>query len=264
MNCPKPALALIVTLLLVPSLCLTQGVPGTNLVVHVRVTSIAISRDVTRITYVLKNDAGSRERLSTFIVNVPGPYSEVKWISRPSPQRNWMTHEKFGERRVVGWSVLGNQMTPGEESPELMFDAVGLPTIVTSWIEGYTPPSTEIPSDTLPLRDVAMVPDSTVGVEYDAVFQSPELLLIRLRRLATQACSKTLAWMTSAAVCIGLDTKLAAASERLRQADSPGARVQLRSFLTQLAAAHGPGGSVNDSAYWLLKANAGFILKQRF
>lgn len=244
--------------------CLGQGPPGTNIVLHVRVTSISIDRDVTRISYILKNDARSRERLFHFMVDVPGAYSEIRRISRPEPQGSWTTGQKFGERSVVSWGVLGNQMTAGQESPELTFEAVGLPTIVTSWAAGYVPPSTEIPSDTLPLSAVRMVPDSTIGVEYDAVFKSPEFLLIRLRRLVTQACGKSLAWITSATVCGGLDEKLGSASERLKQAESPAARSAIRDFLIRLETEHGAGRPVNDTAYWLLKGNAGFILKQRF
>lgn len=254
----------VLALLVAPPVCVGQGPPGTNLLVHVRVTSISIARDVTRIGYVLRNDARSRERLFHFMVEVPGAYSEIKSISRPQPPQSWTTTQKFGERSVAGWGVLGTQMAPGEQSPELTFEAVGLPTIVTSWIEGYTPPSTDIPSDTLPLPDARGVLDSTVGVEYDAVFRNAEYLLIRLRRLVSQACGESLGWITQASVCESLDGALAGASQRLKAADTPGARSQIRRFLTQLEGQHGAGLPINDSAYWLLKANAGFILKQSF
>lgn len=262
----RSILRIAAALVLIPTPSAGQGPPGTNLVVHVRVVSISIARDVSRIAYILRNDPRSLERLSTFMVEVPGAYSEVKSISLPSPRGSWMTHDKFVDQAVVGWSALGRKMKPGEESPELSFEAVGLPAIVPSSIEGYTPvpelsDEPEEP-DTASAAELPRVKGSAVGVEYDPVFQAPELLLIRLRRLTAQTCSAQLQWVTEARVCSTLDTTLGSASERLRKADNPGAKSQLRAFLTQLEAAHGPSGTVNDNAYWLLKANAGFILKK--
>lgn len=67
-------------------------------------------------------------------------------------------------------------------------------------------------------------------------------------------------WITDAGVCASLGASLGRAREALAQADRPGARAELRGFVSELEAQHGAGRPVNDNAYWLLRVNAEFLL----
>jgi hypothetical protein len=75
-----------------------------------------------------------------------------------------------------------------------------------------------------------------------------------------RACG-SLGWITTASVCYNLTAKLQQASQAVIQGDNSGARTQLQAFLTELQAQHdGAGSPVNDSAFWLLKVNAEYVL----
>lgn len=254
-------LVAVAALSLGPALGAGQGPPGTNLVVDVRVAAVSMRGDTTEVTYVLRNNATSAERLFGFTVDAPSP---VRRISRPEPQENWLAEVAYATRSVAAWGALGQQMMPGQESPPLEFEAVGLPAIVTSWVEGYYPPSTEIPSDTLPLEDPMVgleghsVRGSTVGVEPFPSDLGGGNLLLRLRGLLDQSCGD-LGWISNALVCATLGANLDNARQAVSQGDAATARNHLTIFLTQLEAEHAGGVVVNDSAYWLLKVNGEFI-----
>lgn len=151
-------------------------------------------------------------------------------------------------------------MGPGGSSPPLTFVAIGLPAVVRSRYKGYVPPDTvEAGEDALPGRELTLVPDSTVGVEYEpSTFTGAELLL-RLRRLVDQSCAAALGWITSATACSSLGESLDSASRRLAPSDTVGTRTHVRRFLRVLAERR-EGGDVSDHAYWLLKPNAQYIV----
>lgn len=247
---------------LAPGSALAQGAPGTNIVVDVGVTALSMRGDTAQVTYVLRNHPSSAERLGQFTVDAPSP---VVRIFRPDPQGSWFTSVKHWTRPVALWAPLDVEILPGQESAPLVSEALGLPTIVTCWIEGYYPPPTDIPSDTLPLTDPLIensVPDSTVGVEPFPSDLSAGNLLLRLRGLLDQACGTSLAWITSGTVCTSLGGKLDRANQAVSQGDTYTARTELESFLAELEAQHGPGLPVNDGAYWLLKVNAEYVLNR--
>jgi hypothetical protein len=215
--------------------------------------------DTAYVTYVLRNDSSSAERMFRFMVDAPSP---PVYLSLPTPVGGWSSGKTFGERSVARWAALGQRMLPGQESPALTQRAIGLPGIVISWVRGYTPPSEEIPSDTVPLEDPPSVTDSTVGVDDFPLIRTASNFLTRLDSLLDQTCGAALAWITSSTVCTSLGAKLDLASQELSQADTTGAESQLQSFLSELEAQHGTGLPVSDNAYWLLKPNAEYILAQ--
>lgn len=251
-------LAAMFILLIVPRPTLGQ-VPGTNLTVKTKVTAVSMHGDTAYVTYVLLNDATSAERMFRFMVDAP---SRPVYLSLPTPAGGWSSGKTFGERSVARWAALGQRMLPGQESPALTQRAIGLPGIVISWVRGYTPPSEEIPSDTVALQDPPSVTDSTVGVDRFPLLRTASSFLARLDSLLNQTCGAALAWITSSTVCSSLGGKLDLASQKLSQADTTGTEVQLQSFLSELETQHGAGLPVSDSAYWLLKANAEYILSQ--
>jgi len=234
-------------------------VPGANLAVETKVTAVSMHGDTAYVTYVLSNNASSAERMFRFMVDAP---AAPVYLSLPTPAGGWTSGKMFGERSVARWAALGQRMLPGEESPALTQRAIGLPGVVISWVRGYTPPSDVIPSDTLPLEDPPSVTDSTVGVDDFPLIRTASTFITRLDSLLDLTCGTSLAWITSSTVCTSLGAKLDLASQKLSQADTAGAEQQLQSFLSELEAQHGVGLPVTDNAYWLLKANAEYIIAQ--
>jgi hypothetical protein len=242
-----------------------QGPPGTNLSVDVRVSRIAARGDTTAVEYVLTNSPTSQEELFGFTVEAPAPITRIQV---PEPQEQWTTDTKVKGLSVASWGMLDPQLARGASSPPLVFEAIGLPAIVTYWAEGWFPvPTYEpvvLPNTPPPAREALSanaVTGKTVGVEPFPADVGPANLLGRLRGLSDQACGD-LAWITSATLCSGLKKRLEQATQTLAQGSNSGARAQLESFLTELSGQHGPGLPVNDNAYWLLKVNAEFILSR--
>lgn len=250
---------LLVTLLAIPGLVAAQGAPGTNVAVDVEISTLSMRGDTVRVIYVVHNASSSAERIAQVTVDAPSPPVQ---IAAPSPPSSWFRSVQHGTRSVALWAPLDVHILPGQQTPPLAFEAVGLPAIVTIWVEGYFPPPTDIPSDTLPLGDPLIensVADSTVGVDPLPANLSAGHLLSRLSGLLDQACG-TLAWVSSGQTCTELAAKLDSAHQAVSQADTAGAQAHVNGFITEVQAQHGTGLPVNDSAYWLLKVNAEYIL----
>jgi hypothetical protein len=84
----------------------------------------------------------------------------------------------------------------------------------------------------------------------------PALLIQRLISLKEQAAS--LGWIDNHGAANSLDQKLKNALADLQRGDNQAATGVLNAFLNELDAQHGK--HVNDSAFFLLKANVQFIL----
>lgn len=249
---------------LLPHSVLGQRAPGTNLVVDVHVTSIAMRGDTTRVQYRLHNHAESSEELYTFTVDAPAPIIN---LSLPEPASDWDTARVYRGRSVADWTALGRQMAPGADGPDMYLEAVGLPGTVTAWVRGYYPPPrlaagdtapTAPPSDPLLTNSVRLV---TVGVLPKPADASPIALLTRLRALAAASCDD-LGWISSAGVCASLEQKIDSAATAFGAGRFGDARGLLRALLQELDAQRGtePGKHVSDNAYWLLQANAAYAL----
>lgn len=244
-----------------PSVALSQGIPGTNLVVDVQVGGVTMSGDAVRVEYVLRNLPESTEDLFVFTVDAPSP---VLQIPRPQPEEDWLTNRQYRDRSVASWAMLGSHLAPGAESPLLHFEAIGLPAIVTFRVRGFFPPPplTDADVGVIPPSDPLLensVPGKTVGIEPFPDDLSPTDLLRRLRELTDQTCGE-LGWIDNAGICNSLDKKLQNAERSLERGRANSARGQLGGFLNELQAQRGK--HVSDSAYWLLKVNAEFVLSQ--
>jgi len=217
-----------------------------------------------QVGYVLRNRSESREPVFTFTVGVPGGALSVP---RPQPAANWRTSTSYRGRPVAKWTVLADELFPGAQSPELRFDAIGVPGIVAGWIRGYVPPApltaadtnpAPRPSDPLADNSIRMM---TVGVVPKPADSSPASLLRRLLGLADSSCAG-LGWISNRGVCNSLRGKLERASASLAAGRPEAAAGQIRAFVQELEAQHGPqpGKHVGDHAYWLLKVNAEYVL----
>ncbi len=235
--------------------CLAQGNPGTNLTVDVRLAAVTQNGDTTHVRYVVVNRAQSQESLFTFTVDAP---ATVLSIIQPGPRTEWSTAAAYRQKSVARWAILGRFVVPGDSTPMLEFSARGLPTIVSAWYDPDTANYVNVPNvDPLIANSVQT---KTVGVDPIAPGTTDSSLIVRLGSLRGQACS--LAWITNGTLCNNLQAKLDQASRDLKRGDSTGATSDLQSFNTLLTTNHGAGtpNTVGDSAYWLLKVNADYVI----
>jgi hypothetical protein len=268
----SPTLALTCALLgLFPVVVAAQKTPpGQRLTVDIAVAAVAMRGDTTRVTYVLANRKSSVEQLFQFTVDAP---SAVTWIQTPTPDEDWTTDRNFKRRPIAGWAVLGEQMAPGDASPPMAFEAVGLPGLVHAWVRGYAPPPPPpppLPDSVLDTLPPAPVPDllamslktTTVGVSPFPGTLTPTVLVSRLDSLTARACGD-LAWVASRVLCADLAGAVSATSTALDAGNTPAARVALHRYIASLDNSGLRAGSVKPAdgrAYWLLRPNAGFIL----
>jgi hypothetical protein len=240
-----------------------QGNPGTNLSVRLEIVSVQRAGDTIQVSYVAHNSPSSREPLWALTIDAPAePYA----INEPAPAKDWLVYSRYGDRPVVNWaSLAGSIARPGESGPTLSFKAIGLPTIVDAYIEGYyDPPNVDTPEGDAVLGDgleTHSVRVRTIGVGPIGAGATPMSLTARLASLTTESCN--LAWISSSSVCNSLGRKLQQASQGVSRGDNYTARLRLQSFLRELDARHDPQGTrpVKDAAYWLLKINGEYVLQ---
>jgi hypothetical protein len=232
-----------------------------NISVDVIVTRIEMRGETSAVSYVVTTRSTSQEPLFRFIVDAP---AAVLHINRPAPAESWYVSTRNKGISVASWSILGSIIPTGGRTPILTFDAIGLPTVVTYWATGHFRPKPyqplPEPAPRPPPREaIAGVTGKTVGVEPFPSDLAPGGLLGRLQGLTNHVCD-SLGWVGSATVCSSMRAKLDLASEAVAQRDAPKARSELTSFLAEVDGHHGPALPVNDSAYWLLKVTATFVL----
>jgi hypothetical protein len=250
---------LLLALMSIPAAAATQAVPGSNVSLDVRVDSIGRRSDTITVHYTLHSRVESTEPLFHFTVDAPSP---VQFISLPTPAEDWATGTLYREKSVAEWAVLGDQMQPGDSSPPLRFEAVGLPTIVTFWARGYVPPPPLGPSDTLPLveptdpLETIAVAGKTVGIEPAPVDAVPVQLLTRIRGLLADSCE--LEWVSRSS-CSTFDTQLADVQDRINTGDASAAGAALEKL--DIALDSELHSTVNPRAYWLLRINVEFVVE---
>ncbi len=231
--------------------------PGQNIAVDIHVISVAERADTVRIGYQLKNLVSSAESLVTFHVDAPG---SILRIPRPGSGREWVSMSAYRGRPMASW-ISGSTIPPGGISPELYFESVGVPGIVTYWAQGnHEPPSEEEAGSTAsgnPLTD-EMISGKTVGVDSWPRDRSYSSLIARLRALTVSTCNAPLLWITNASLCNELLADI-------RDADNNGskqptqAKRALDNYMSVLGGVDAPAPGVTNAAYWLLRSNAEII-----
>ena len=260
----RTVIRLLVVILVAPVLARGQGIPGTNIVLNVKVISVTMRNDTTRIEYVLSNHRESSEQLYQFTVDAPSP---VLALPVPEPAADWSTGTSYRGRSVAHWAVLGDELHPGQDSPVLAFEAVGLPGVVMDWVRGYVPPpalpDADTPSVVSPSDPLfqASVQGHTVGTQPFPEDRGVASLASRLQALTAQVCGD-LGWLQNAIVCDSLFASLGRANEAIGRGDWMDARTQFLGFDSAVAEKHdsATGLLVDDNVYWLLKVNVEFIL----
>lgn len=243
-----------------------QQAPPTQLRVDVRVASITLQGTTATARYVARNLAESGAPLWVLTVDAPAGLASIE---EPRAATPWAAFTAHRGRPVARWAALGARVAPGEQTPELTFTATGLPEVVDYWAT----PTIEVPKlsetddpDTMPPMNPLVersLRGRTVGIGPLPAEQGPGALVGRLSGLLSRSCGE-LGWIEHDGICQSLRAKLDAASRSLAAGDSDAAADQLRSFIAELDAQHGPqpGKHVGDDAYWLLRPNAEFILAE--
>ena len=238
---------LVATVLATGSIARAQSAP-LNLQVNVLPTASFLAGNVTRVSYVVANGARSTDRLFEFAVRSPVP---VWRLEVPTPQTQYRGVTQEGGADVASWGWLDDMPRPGESSPVLVYEAIGLPGIVAYRALRYfgvRSARSANPEEPDELRfdkaGAEYTVGKTVGVVSLPIDLRPSALANRLRRLVDEACE--LGWVDGAAVC-----------RNLRANAKPSARA-VRAFHSELVAQRGK--AVGEAAFALLAPNAEFLL----
>lgn len=221
-----------------------------NLQVDIQPTASFLAGNVTRVSYVVANGAQSTDRLFEFSVRSPVP---VWRLEVPTPHAQYHTATQEGGTDVASWGWLDEMLRPGESSPVLAYEAIGLPGIVpyralryfgvrSTRSAGLDEPE-ELRFDK---AGAEYTVGKTVGVVSLPMDLRPSVLANQLRRLVDEACE--LRWVNEPAVCRGL-----------REIARPSARA-VRAFHCELVAQRGK--AVSEAAFALLAPNAEFLLSK--
>ena len=221
-----------------------------NLQLDVQPAASFQAGNMTRVSYVVANTRRSTDRLFEFAVRSPVP---VWRIEVPGPPTHYLGATKEGGADVASWGWLDEMPGPGESSPVLAYEAIGLPGIVpyrALRYFGVRPARPGQPEQGDELRFDRAGAEYTIGQTVGVVSLPVDLqaaaLATRLRRLVRQACG--LGWVHGAAVC-----------SSLRANARPSARA-LRAFHRELVAQRGK--AVGEAAFALLAPNAEFLLSR--
>jgi hypothetical protein len=245
----------------IPPVLLAQ----TNLSVDVHVSRVSMRADTVRVEYRVRNAADSREDLWEFTVEAP---SRVIHIERPRPDTNWDASTTYKTLSVASWASLGTHVSPGAMTPPLVFEAVGLPGLVTYWAMGWFPvPEYDaeqiLPPPMSPREAIARsnIEGRTVGIDSFPADRTPQALVGRLQSLLDTSCGE-LGWIQSAPLCNLLRTKLEQARQSVARRKTSSARAQLQDFLKELTSRRDESAvrPMPDASLWLLKVNAEYVL----
>lgn len=231
--------------------------PGQNIAAGVRLTAVTQNSDTASISYVVDVLTGSAEQFGRFSIDAPGG---VLRITTPLPPTQWSTSTDFAGRPLAHW--VGGMIGAGSSTPELHFDAIGLPGILTYWVGGvFTFPSREEDDASVASNPLAneMISGQTVGVEPWPADRSAQNLLARLRVLTQSACSASLLWVNSPTLCSDLLADLDQAETHRSNGDMAAASNSLNAFIGRITGSpFAPG--VTSAGYWLLKSNANIVI----
>jgi len=221
-----------------------------NLQVNVQPTASFLAGNVTRVSYVVANEVRSADRLFEFAVRSPVPVWRLE-VPTPRTQYHSATHE--GGKDVASWGWLDDMLRPGESSPVLTYEAIGLPGIVAYRALRYFGVRTARASQLGEPEEARFdkpgaeyTVGKTVGVVSLPNDLRPLALANRLGRLVDQACE--LGWVNGPTVC-----------RNLRANAKPSARA-LRAFHRELVAQRGK--AVDEAAFALLAPNTEFLLSK--
>ena len=251
----------IVFCLLLPTALMGQN-PGQRITVSIQLDSVTIRGDTIGVASVVSNLSSSQESLLSYLVDAP---SGVISIRRPSPSSNWYASTNFRARPMAVWDILEQQIAPGAATPELYFESIGVPGILTYWSGGkFQRSDDEDAPDSVLVIDpltVEMTTGKTVGVDPWPVDRTAAGLLTRLRTLTQATCSAPLLWITDSNLCSQLLSDIDQADAYRSSGQAAQARTTMDHYILLLTGSSPPpyAQGVSSSGYWLLTPNAQII-----
>jgi hypothetical protein len=221
-----------------------QSLPGKNLTATVRIRGVSIAGDTTTVSYSVVNGGGSAERLEGLTVSLP---AVLKSMTNPGPDTIWVVMGAYRNRGAVHWAYIPG-VAQGDSTPTLQLSAIGLPGIVTAWYQGDSV-IVEDESSATPVTDYDVLDDLSNKIQTVSIgtaLASLSSLVPRLKTLTDSSCA--LSWITNSGLCTALSSALAASPSHVL------------GYTTRLDSARAGGSAVTDAAYFMLKANADYIL----
>jgi hypothetical protein len=245
----RTALLVSVATLTTTGIARAQSMPIT-LQVDVRPTASFLAGNVTRVSYVVANGVRSTDRLFEFAVRSPVP---VWRLEVPTPRTQYHGTTQEAGMDVASWGWLDDMPQPGESSPVLTYEAIGLPGIVPYRALRYFGVRSARPADVQEPEELRFdkagaeyTVGKTVGVDSLPSDLRPRALANRLRRLVDEACG--LGWVNGPAVCRSLRANA--------RPSAPAVRVFHRELVAQR------GKALSEAAFALLAPNAEFLLSK--
>jgi hypothetical protein len=221
--------------------------------VDVTPLNVSVTNGSTSVVYSIASRTESTDSVEILVIDAP---VTPRRIVAPSitNSRDYLTGYNYGSRSAVTVGFLGERLRPGDRRDGLTVEGAGLPGIVAYWVIRHTEPADVIyepgDSDPPPPPDpdgpfsTDTVDGRTVGI-VRVTDHSPAALTARLATLVGRAC--TLGWITGRATCDNI--RASAAAGRLDE------------LMTRLGTERGK--RIKDSAYFLLRANAEYIVARQ-
>jgi hypothetical protein len=221
-----------------------------GLQVRVVPTSVTSAGATTSITYAVENAAESEVPLEMLVLDAPVRPSETV-LPPVQPDADYLLDYGYGTMKALSLGFLF-PLRPGQRREAFAVRTPGLPAIVPYWVIPDLPVEEIVeetgPVERLPQRDAFTLDDRaglTVGVAPAPADQSEVGLTERLRGLLGQSC--TLGWISPKGVCNSLEVKIRNGN--------------LQAYINELEAQRGK--HVNESAYFLLRSNAEYIVARQ-
>lgn len=225
---------------------------GDRLTVAVSAESASVRGDTSRVWYALRNEQTSEQAAHHFALRI-----DLDQYRMGGPARWYESPGLVQDSAAALWSALSSQadVQPGNELVGVWVEGVGLPGITAFRIQGYyaTPPYDDSVGwryQKAPSFWANSVAGFTVGIEPLPGVRDVRSLLQRVRGLTERAC-RELGWIANPITCARL-------LEVFARGPREDARASVHSFISQLDAGR-KAGTVNSSAYWLLKTNIEYI-----
>jgi hypothetical protein len=236
--------------------------PGQRISVTVTIDSVSVRGDTIGVAAKVTNAPSSQESLWSYYVDEPSGIVAIRRPSAPAGTK-WYQSTNYRGRPMATWDVLGTQLAPGNTGPQLYFESIGLPGILSYWAGGKFALPTDVDKpDELIVTDALtteMVTGKTVGVNPWPIDRSAAGLLARLRTLTQSSCDTPLSWISDSNLCTQLLSDLDAAESYRASGQTSQAKGALTHYSGLLGTPTSYSTGVNSSAFWLLRVNADII-----
>lgn len=237
----------------------TQVVWETATKIAVKIDSTVafdVSRKTFTFSYRILNKPESVQRVDSFRIESGVPPLQVS-----SPER-WK-HVYMKQRKVISWGAISlkSPISPQSSLSGFSFSTGALPGINTTFTRGFVEVlphvehvTTDLPPPPDPFEDSIKV--KTVGPDILPDALRSDQLIDRVVTLKEQAFQ--LRWIDNQGVANSLNKKLSVAKVRIQTGQKAAGINVLHAVIHELQAQQGK--HVNDNAFYLLKANAEFLI----